>query len=174
MVQHGLDGEADRGAQSGDTGTGLVPGAFWCAGTVRWFVIGHFCPNTIEYNRSRTTTVTMNNHYIPQLLLRQFSVQGKVNVYDLEQSRFLTSKIKHVFSEQNLFEPCANFYNQAYAYKVKKLTREEVCQLNALILNMETRQFVFHDYNKIRESFWHYDHVSRFIQKKRYDFSRLE
>jgi hypothetical protein len=29
-------------------------------------------------------------------------------------------------------------YNQAYAYKVKKLTREEVCQLNALILNMET------------------------------------
>ena len=82
----------------------------------------------------------------------------------------------HVYSplRMSLFEPCVSFENQAYAYKVKQLTREEVCFLNAAALNMETEQFVFHEFNRIRESFWYYDHIIQFAQEKKYDFSNLE
>lgn len=73
-----------------------------------------------------------------------------------------------------LFEPCESIKNKAYIYRVKKLTKEEVCMLNALMLNVEPDQFVFHDFNRIRDSFWYYDHVSKFVPKKRYDFSNLE
>lgn len=82
----------------------------------------------------------------------------------------------HVYSKlrMKLFELCESIRNQEYIYQVKKLTKEEVCLLNAAILNMETEKFVFHDFNRIRETFWYYDHISEFALKKRYDFSNLE
>jgi hypothetical protein len=46
----------------------------------------------------------MNNHYIPQLLLRQFAENGKVNSYNVETGEFSTKKIKKAFCEKNLFD----------------------------------------------------------------------
>lgn len=46
----------------------------------------------------------MKNHYIPKLLLRQFSDNNKrINLYDYEKRQFETRKIKNTFSSDNIF-----------------------------------------------------------------------
>ncbi len=72
-----------------------------------------------------------------------------------------------------LFEPCHNYFNQHYKYTVKFLTAKETMYLNSVLLNMETSQFAFHDFNKIRDSFWYYDHKMTFGLEKRHDFCHL-
>ena len=42
-----------------------------------------------------------------------------------------------------------------------------------MFLDMETEEFVFHDYNRIRDSFWYYDNMAKMALKKKHDFSRL-
>ena len=69
-----------------------------------------------------------------------------------------------------LFEPCISFGNLQYEYTVKKLTYKEVMQLNAHLLNMETDEFVFRDFNKIRDSFWFYDNIIQFAPSKKHNF----
>lgn len=80
---------------------------------------------------------------------------------------------KHFFESvrMELFEPCINFSNKHYKYSVKKLKKEEVLSINALMLDMETEAFVFRDYNKIRDSFWYYDKIAKFALGKKHDFS---
>ena len=82
---------------------------------------------------------------------------------------------KHFFEPMRLelFEPCKNVWNQFYEYSVKRLNANEVKNLNAQILNMETEEFVFHDFNRIRESFWYYDKKMKFREGKKHDFSHL-
>lgn len=72
-----------------------------------------------------------------------------------------------------LFEPCESFLNCQYQYKVHRLSKEEVQQLNSLLLNLETEEFAFHDYNKIRDSFWYYDRIAKFALPKNHNFSRM-
>lgn len=72
-----------------------------------------------------------------------------------------------------LFQPCISYDNLAYQYRVKQLTREETLRLNALMLQMETEEFAFHDYNKIRDSFRYYATQAKFIEPKKHDFSHL-
>ncbi len=72
-----------------------------------------------------------------------------------------------------LFEPCMNRGNQRYTYKVKHLTWKETCEINGLLLQMETDEFVFHDYNRIRDSFWYYHNMMRFADRKKHDFGHL-
>lgn len=72
-----------------------------------------------------------------------------------------------------LFEPCRTKFNQEYQYSVKKLEKNEVLSINAILLDMETEEFVFHDYNKIRDSFWYYDKIEKFALEKKHDFSHL-
>lgn len=72
-----------------------------------------------------------------------------------------------------LFKPCKNLFNRAYQYSVKKLKPEEVLSINAMLLNMETEEFVFRDYNRIRDSFWYYDKKAKFADSKKHDFSHL-
>lgn len=70
-----------------------------------------------------------------------------------------------------LFEPCKSILNKEYQYSVKKLTADETMFLNTILLDMETEEFVFHDFNRIRESFWYYDKKAEFANKKKHDFS---
>lgn len=83
---------------------------------------------------------------------------------------------RHFFepTRMELFEPCKNAFNQFYQYKVKQLCAKEVQSINAILLDMETEEFVFHDFNKIRDSFWYYDKKVKFAVKKKHDFSSLE
>lgn len=46
----------------------------------------------------------MNNHYIPQLLLRPFSENGRVNLYQFSSKQFQTKKTQRVFAEKDLFD----------------------------------------------------------------------
>ena len=46
----------------------------------------------------------MNTHYIPRLLLRQFSAREKINTYDFLTKSFCTKKLKNCFSEKDLFD----------------------------------------------------------------------
>lgn len=82
---------------------------------------------------------------------------------------------RHFFEpmRMELFRPCKNACNKFYQYDVKQLYAEEVQSINALLINMETEEFVFRDFNKIRDSFWYYDKKAKFAQKKKHDFSRL-
>lgn len=82
---------------------------------------------------------------------------------------------KHFYKPMNmeLFRPCENWRNKQYTYSVKKLTAEEVMQLNAGMLDMETEEMVFHDYNKIRDSFWYYDNVIAMGYEKKHDLSHM-
>lgn len=79
---------------------------------------------------------------------------------------------RHFYSPKRmeLFENCDNYMNQKYRYRVKQLRATEVQQMNALMINMEPEKFVFHDYNKIRDSLWYYDNVAQFAMEKRYKF----
>ena len=45
----------------------------------------------------------MNNHYIPRLLLRHFSENNKVNVYNYKTDSAETTKIKNIFCEDDIF-----------------------------------------------------------------------
>lgn len=69
-----------------------------------------------------------------------------------------------------LFEPCSNYLNQSYTYKVHQLAAREVQLQNALVLNEEADEFVFHDYDKIRDSFWAYENIFTMVNKK-HDYS---
>lgn len=82
---------------------------------------------------------------------------------------------RHFFEPMRLelFRPCKSISNRFYEYSVKQLTAEEVQGINAMLLDMETEEFVFHDYNKIRDSFWYYDHRARFAEQKKHDFNHL-
>lgn len=71
-----------------------------------------------------------------------------------------------------LFEPCKNHQNTEYHYQVKSLSAQEVFHINAMLLNVETEEFVFHDFHKIKDSFWHYENVEK-IQNKQHDFSNI-
>ena len=71
-----------------------------------------------------------------------------------------------------LFKPCANVNNQRYTYQVRHLSADEVLEINAVVLEMETQEFAFHDYNKIRDSFRFYDDIAQFVLRKKHDFSR--
>lgn len=73
-----------------------------------------------------------------------------------------------------LFEPCKKPDNDTYHYTVKVLTKEEVQLINSVLLDMETEEFVFHDFNKIRDSFWYYDHMAKFADPPKHNFSRWE
>ena len=90
----------------------------------------------------------------------------------LDQAQF----DRHFFEpmRMELFRPCETICNKFYRYDVKSLTAEEVMQLNALLLNLEMEEFVFHDYNKIRDSFWYYDKKARFAMEKRHNFCHIE
>lgn len=82
---------------------------------------------------------------------------------------------RHFFEpmRMELFEPCKTFFNRQYNYDVKYINEEEVMALNALLLDMETEEFAFHDYNKIRDSFWYYDKKARFAFGKKHNFSHM-
>ncbi len=73
-----------------------------------------------------------------------------------------------------LFKPCTNNNNSIYHYSVKQLTAAETQGINALMMNAETEEFVFHDYEKIRGSFKYYDNEAVFAGGKKYDFRHLE
>ena len=73
---------------------------------------------------------------------------------------------------KELFEPCRNYLNQSYIYKVHKLNEREVQFQNALVLNEEPEEFLFHDYAKIRDSFWAYENVFTMVKKK-HDYSGM-
>ena len=98
---------------------------------------------------------------------------GNVEIYPplLQTEQFNRHFYKPMRME--LFRPCRNICNQFYQYPVKKLRAEEVMELNALLLDVETEEFVFHDYNKIRDSFWYYDKKAKFEYGKKHDFSCL-
>lgn len=83
---------------------------------------------------------------------------------------------RHFFGKKRmeLFEPCENTFNQYYRFTVRQLTAEETMEINAILLDMETDEFVFHDFNKIRDTFWYYDHKVKLAGKKKHDFSHLE
>ena len=72
----------------------------------------------------------------------------------------------------DLLKPCGNYKNQKYTYHVRKIDLDEVFFINAMVLNMETQEFAFRDYNKIRDSLRYYDNVAKFAMPKRHDFSR--
>ena len=74
---------------------------------------------------------------------------------------------------KELFRPCGNVRNQNYTFNAKALTAAEVHGINAMLLNMEPDAFVFHNFNRIRDSLWMYDHQIQFITKKKHDFSHL-
>ena len=72
-----------------------------------------------------------------------------------------------------LFTPCKVRDNQSYFYHVKRLTKEELHHLNSLMLDMETEEFAFHDFEKISDSMQYYDNKAVFSEKKKHDFSKL-
>ena len=82
---------------------------------------------------------------------------------------------RHFFQpmRMELFKRCKNIFNKIYSFEVKTLTAEEVMGLNSMLLDMETEEFAFHDYNKIRDSFWYYDKRARFALPKKHDFSHM-
>ena len=65
-------------------------------------------------------------------------------------------------------ENCRAIENLNYEYQVKNLTSSEVLMLNSIQLDVEPEEFVFRDFNKIRDSFWYYDHQAKFARKKNY------
>ncbi len=81
---------------------------------------------------------------------------------------------KHFFEPMRLelFEPCKNTFKRCYQYSVKKLKEDEVQILNAHLLDMETEEFIFHDFNRIRDSFWYYDKKAKFREIKKHNFSQ--
>ncbi len=70
---------------------------------------------------------------------------------------------QHFFElmRMELFKPCKTFLNKFYQYSVKELTAQE------------TQDIIFHNFNKIRDSFWYYEHKSKFVNGKKHDFSRM-
>lgn len=82
---------------------------------------------------------------------------------------------KHFYQpmRMELFRPCRNIMRRIYCYEVKQLTWEETCRINSMLLDMETEEFAFHDFNKIRDSLWYYDRKAQFAFGKKHDFSSL-
>ena len=79
---------------------------------------------------------------------------------------------RHFFepTRMELFEPCKSKRNSRYRYKVHQLKKEEVFLINSLILDMETEEFVFHDFEKIRDSLRYYDREAKLAYGKKHDF----
>ena len=102
-----------------------------------------------------------------------YDFSGKYEIYPpfLNKEQFDSCFFSPMRME--LYRPCGNEYNRVYHYSVKKLTKEEILMINSLLLDMETEEFVFHDYNRVRDSFWYYDNMAKMAFKKKHDFSRL-
>ena len=81
---------------------------------------------------------------------------------------------KHFFyhTRMEIFKPCVNMYNQTYHFTVRHLSAEETMKLNALMMNIEVDEFVFHDYNKIRNSLYYHGYIMKFAEGRRHDFTR--
>ncbi len=58
----------------------------------------------------------MNSHYIPRLILKQFAFNKKINIYNLNSKDFITIKLKHAFSKENLYD---EDLEQAFAQKLE-------------------------------------------------------
>lgn len=131
-----------------------------------------YCENFSVYPISPTRVLICFSPYFRAFFPGMDAV-GTVEIYPplLDKEQF----DKHFFEpmRMELFKPCRNAFNRYYQYSVKMLNAREVMALNALMLNMETEEFVFHDFNKIRDSFWYYDRVAKFAVKKKHDFSHL-
>lgn len=105
-----------------------------------------------------------------------FPIMNEINQPILDHPILEEEQFKRHFfypMRMELFEPCKNMLNKLYQYEVKPLAAEEVMQLNSLLLDMETEEFAFHDYNKIRDSFWYYDNRVKFALPKKHDFSHM-
>ena len=78
---------------------------------------------------------------------------------------------EHFFSEDDykprfeLFEPCL-IKNESLVFPVKDLTEREVYILNALSLNEESEAFIFHNFDKIRNSINAYENIFQVAQKR--------
>jgi hypothetical protein len=99
------------------------------------------------------------------------AVTGKAALSEM----FDENQFKRHFFEpmrMELFEPCTSFYNKEYRYSVKQLTPHELHLQNALTLNEEMEEFVFHDYARIRDSFWAYENIIK-MGKKKHDYSGM-
>lgn len=103
-----------------------------------------------------------------------FDAAGVREVYPplLKKEQFEEHFFKPMRME--LFTPCKSIANQHYQYTVKQLQLEEVLELNALMLDMETEEFAFHDFTRIRDAFWYYDNKAQFALGKKHDFSQWE
>lgn len=85
-------------------------------------------------------------------------------------------QFSHHFYEplrMELFTPCKVQYNQSYSYQVKTLTNEELHRFNSIMLNMETEEFAFRDFDKICDSMKYYDNNAVFANRKKHDFGNL-
>ncbi|MCR5108390.1 MAG: DUF4238 domain-containing protein, partial [Lachnospiraceae bacterium] len=58
----------------------------------------------------------MKNHYIPRLLLRQFSHGEKINTYDFINRAFQTKKLKNTFAQTDLFD---EQLEKEFAYRIE-------------------------------------------------------
>lgn len=105
-----------------------------------------------------------------------FSVKDPTNSVELLPPLLQKEQFsRHFFKpmRMELFRPCENVINKSYMYSVKSITTEEVMEINAMLLDMETEEFAFHDYNKIRDSFWYYDNKAQFALRKKHNFSHM-
>lgn len=102
-----------------------------------------------------------------------FDPTGAIEIYPPLLSREQFNRHFYTAMPMELFQPCRNCFNQYYEYTVKYLTDQETMSINSIFLDMEPHQFAFHDYNKIRDSFWYYHHKMRFDLEKKHDFSHL-
>lgn len=131
-----------------------------------------YCENFSIYPISPTRVLIFFSPYFRAFFPIMDST-GTIEIYPplLEKKQFDA----HFFEpmRMELFKPCRSSFNRYYQYSVKNLTADEVMALNALLLDMETEEFVFHDYNRIRDSFWYYDKTAKFAFKKKHDFSHL-
>ena len=105
-----------------------------------------------------------------------FPIMDSMNLIELYPPLLKKEQFNQHFFEpmrMELFRPCKSFNNRFYQYSVKELTAKETQSLNSMLLDMETEEFVFHDFNKIRDSFWYYEHKATFADEKKHDFSRI-
>lgn len=130
-----------------------------------------FCDNFSIYPISPTRALV----YISPYFRGYFPIMDRTGRSPLCPPIFTREQFDRHFwkpMRMELFRPCGNACNQTYTYQVRRLTSEEVCEINSVILNMETQEFAFHDYNKIRDSLRYYDETAQFALPKKHDFRR--
>ena len=72
-----------------------------------------------------------------------------------------------------LFRPCEVVADNCYSYDVKTLTAKEVKLLNSILLEMESEEFVFRSYDKIKDSLFYYDNKAKFVTEKKHNFGHI-